>query len=202
MLPYLLHYKSNDLLQLSTIYYNILMEFSTYTTVKSAKQPFPHIHFLVCGDHHILEINDAMARHEIFYVTDFENAVQRDEEFEDFFFQADDEGYHETAETLEANSAPVSSGNVTDTEENYSTFTVKVNNGDNGKRVVIMTTFNRKQVETIFNVDTQEKKDEAVKVVPKITKAIGKGISQWFDECQNSVFEEDERWERIQHELE
>lgn len=160
------------------------MEFSTYTKLKSEKQPFRHVHFLINGDHHIIEINDPMSLHSMgrFNKDEFRNAIKNDGKF-NYEFDADDEGFYLLGG--ETNNDITVSGNISNHKDEFSTFHIKVLKGI----LIITSTFNKKKVTTVIFLDKKEEDEVMSKVIEMIRKLFFE-FYNWVDECLCSDMDE------------
>lgn len=165
------------------------MSVHTYRTTKSAKQPFVHVHFVINTDHHIVEINDAMAENTRLSHKAIKDAIVNNK-FDKYVFQADDEGFY-TIDDM--NSDIVVSGNVTDyNDDPYSKFIFEIKDVDNVRSLIIRTTFNQRQVTTVIPIGSRTHKRILAKMVHSITSALYSGFSDWYIECIDDMFGYDE----------
>jgi hypothetical protein len=167
------------------------MEFRTYTTIKSPEQPFIHVHFIIGENHHIVEINDANANFSILRKENLECVILNDiipgafafgdvNEFKIYTFKADKEGFQLVKDM---NTDIIVSGNITGCTDKFSKFTLEINDENNVWVLIIRTTFNNQQVESIIPIDTQEKRIKAVNDVYSMIRTLYKSFSIWKDNC-------------------
>ena len=163
------------------------MELRTYTTVKSPKQEFIHVHLVIGDDHHIVEINDAMARNRHLFRNDVRDAIYRDTNFEKYTFQADDEGF---TEAEEMNADITQSGNVNDCDYPYSRFTFEIREIGNVRSAIIGSTFNNKQVTTTIPIESETSKANFFKMMCKMKSCLYDGFYGWVAACVNCLHDE------------
>ena len=165
------------------------MRVRAYRTVKSPKQEFVHVHLVIGDDHHIVEINDAMAENRHLSYSDIRDAIYGDTNFEKYTFQADDEGFREVDEM---NSDIIPSGNVSNCHYPYSRFTFKIRKIGNSRVAVIKSTFNSKQVTTTIPIESETSKASFLEMMCTILRKLYGGFYRWCDLCMESMC--DDMW--------
>lgn len=164
------------------------MNVHIYKTIKSPEQPFVHVHFVINQDHHIVEINDGMARNTSLSRKDIRDAIFNNKLMK-YKFQADDEGFYTVNDM---NADIVVSGNVSDyNHDRYSQFTFEITNKDNVRSLTINSTFNKKQVTTVIPIESEPHKEELSHMVHSIISELYSGFGDWVDSCVCSSYEDE-----------
>lgn len=154
---------------LSTIGPSKDMNITTYTTTET-DTPFQFVHFEIGDDHHIVEINDAMAQNKRLDFSNLRKSLYNYAKFEPYEFCADDEHW----------------------DEDTSYLTIEIRKLKRKRHLVITSSFKGETVVTKLPITASSAtKKNLISVLSCIMAEIYGGFYSWVDKCLDSMWDED-----------